>query len=210
MKGKFKVILTIVLVLIVLAGGSGGVYFWYDYTHYVSTDNAQLTADFVKVIPLASGKLLEFNVKEGDSVVKDQLIGRIDAGTAGGAASNLRAPISGIIALNNTHIGEYVSSSQLPTLALIMDPKQIYINANIDETDINKLKIGQPVDITIDQFSGKKFTGKVTAIAPAANNAFSLLPAQASSTFTKVVERVQVKIEFDNIDANYYQVQMPL
>ena len=200
MKGKFKLLLTFVLVLILLAGGAIGIYYWYDYTHYVSTDNAVLAADFMKVTPLASGKLLEFNVEEGDTVVKDQLIGRIDGGAASGAASNLRAPISGVIAQKNAHIGEYESSLQSPTLALIMDPQQIYVTANIDETEVSKLKVGQSVDITIDQFKGEKFTGKVKSIAQAASNAFSALPTQTSGTFTKVVERVQVKIELNNID----------
>ena len=200
MKGKFKVVLTIILVLVILAGGGTGFYFWYDYTHYISTDNAQLAADFIKVTPLASGKLLEFNIEAGDYVTKDQLLGRIDAGAAGGAASNVRAPISGVIVEKDAHVGEYQSSLQSPTLALIMDPKQIYVSANIDETDVDKVKVGQQVDISIDQFSGKKFTGKVTSIAQAAENAFSFLPAQSSGTFTKVVERVQVKIALNNVD----------
>jgi len=200
MKSKFKVILTLGLILILVVGGSIGAYLWYNYTHYLSTDNVELVADFIKVIPLASGKLLEFNVKEGDYVVKDQLIGRLDAGADSGAASNIRAPISGVVVQKNALVGEYESSAASPTLALIMDPHQIYLIANIDETDIAKVKIGQVVDISIDQFKGKKFTGKVSSISQASSNAFSILPAQTSGTFTKVVERVQVKIQINNSD----------
>ncbi|MFT5875630.1 MAG: multidrug resistance efflux pump [Clostridium sp.] len=200
MKGKFKLVLTIILVLFLLGGGSTAIYYWYEYTHYVSTDNAKLAADFTKVIPLVSGKLLEFNVDEGEVVEKDQLIGRLEAGTDGGAASNIRAPISGVIVQKNVRIGEFQSSLQSPTLALIMDPQKIYIISNINETDLFKIKIGEAVDITLDQFKGKKFTGKVKSIAQAANSSFSFLPAQTSGTFTKVEERVQVKIEFDSID----------
>lgn len=200
MKGKFKLVLTIVLVLMLLGGGATAIYYWYGVTHYVSTDNAKVAADFTKVIPLVSGKLLEFNVEEGDSVVKDQIIGRLDGGAAGGAASNIRAPIDGVIVQKNANIGEYQSSLQSPTLALIMDPHKIYIKANINETDLTKIKIGQAVDITIDQFKGKKFTGKVKSIAQASDDALSFLPAQTSGTFTKEVERVEVKIEFNSID----------
>jgi len=200
MKGKFKLILTSIIVLALLVGGTAVVYYWYENTHYVSTDNAVISADFIKVTPQASGKLLEFDVKEGDSVVKDQLLGRIDAGSAGGAASNVRAPIAGTIVQNNTHIGEYVSSLQVPTLALIMNPKEIYVTANINETDLNRIKVGQSVTITVDQFKGEKFPGTVKSIAQAAADAFSFLPAQTSGTFTKVEKRVQVKIQFSNID----------
>ena len=109
MKGKFKVLLTAGLGLVLVVGGSIGAYFWYNYTHYLSTDNVELVADFIKVTPLTSGKLLEFNVKEGDYVVKDQLIGRLDAGVDSGAASNIRAPISGIVASKSALVGEYES-----------------------------------------------------------------------------------------------------
>jgi multidrug resistance efflux pump len=200
MKGKFKSILITFLVVVLLAGGATAAYFWYDYTHYVSTDDAQLAADFIKVTPLASGKLLEFNVKEGDYVVKDQLLGRIDADATDGAASNLRAPISGRIVEKTANVGEFESSLQAPTLALIMDPEKIYVSADVDETEVDKIKIGQPVDITIDQFKGKKFTGNVRSIGQAADAAFSFLPAQTSGTFTKVVQRVIVKIAIDKTD----------
>ncbi|MFT5873452.1 MAG: multidrug resistance efflux pump [Clostridium sp.] len=200
MKGKFKYLITFVLVLVIVVLGAIGSYYWYNYTHYITTDNAQLANDFIKVTPLASGKLLEFNVEEGDFVVKDQLIGRLDSGSASGAASNIRAPISGIIVQKNAHIGEYQSTAQAPTLALIMDPSEIYVTANIDETDMAKVRLGKSVDITVDQFKDKKFIGKVTSVAQATNNAFSILPAQTGGTFTKIVERVQVKIKIENID----------
>lgn len=200
MKGKFKIFLIIFLVIVLLAGASTAEYFWYDFTHYVSTDNAQLAADFMKVTPLASGKLLEFNVKEGDYVVKDQLIGRIQADASAGAASNLRAPISGRIIERTANIGEFESSMQAPTLALIMDPDKIYVSADIEETEVNKIRIGQPVDISVDQFKGIKFTGNVKSISQAADSAFSFLPAQTSGTFTKVVQRVIVKIQIDKTD----------
>jgi len=200
MKNKFKGILTVGLVLILVMGGSIGTYLWYNHTHYLSTDNVELVADFIKVIPLTSGKLMEFNVNQGDYVVKDQLIGRLNAGVDSGAASNIRAPISGVIVKKNALVGEYESSASSEALALIMDPHQIYLIANINETDVAKVKIGQAVDISIDQFKGMKFTGKVSSISQASNNAFSILPAQTSGTFTKVVERVQVKIQINYSD----------
>lgn len=200
MKGKFKLLLITFLTVALLSGGATAAYFWYDFTHYVTTDNAQLAADFIKVTPLASGKLLEFNVKEGDYVVKDQLLGRIEADAAAGAASNLRAPISGRVVEKTANVGEFESSLQAPTLALIMDPEKIYVSADIEETEVEKIKLGQPVNITIDQFKGKKFTGIVKSIGQAADSAFSFLPAQTSGTFTKVVQRVIVKIQINKTD----------
>lgn len=200
MKGKLKTILITVLAIVLIVGAGVGAYFWYDYTHYVATDDAQLAADFIKVTPLASGTLTQFNVKQGDYVVKDQLIGSIDSDASSGAESNIRAPISGTIASKTANVGDFESTAQAPTLALIMDPLKIYVSADIEETNIDKIKIGQPVDITIDQFAGKKFTGNVESIAQAADSAFALLPTQTSGTFTKVIQRITVKISIDKTD----------
>ena len=80
MNGKRKVILFCVLFVMIISLGGVGAYNWYNNNYYVTTDDARLAVEFVKVVPLASGKLLDFNVKQGDSVIKDQLLGHIDGG----------------------------------------------------------------------------------------------------------------------------------
>lgn len=62
------------------------------------------------------------------------------------------------------------------------------------------MKVGQPVEITIDQYDSQKFTGKVKSIGEVANSALSLLPSSTSGTFTKVVQRISVKIELDDFN----------
>ena len=84
---------------------------------------------------------------------------------------------------------------------MIVDPQKLYITANIEETKLGKVKQGQNVDITIDQIEGKTFTGKVKYVGKASNSTFSLLPTSTSGTFTKVVQRVPVKIEFDKVNS---------
>jgi multidrug resistance efflux pump len=80
---------------------------------------------------------------------------------------------------------------------MMIDPKKLYISANIEETKVGRVQPNQVVDITIDQFKGEKLSGKVKFVGEAANSAFSLLPTSTSGTFTKVVQRVPVKIGFD-------------
>ena len=198
MKGKRKLLLSSVVVVLVLALAAIGANYWYGNTYYVSTDNAKITGDFIKVTPLTSGKLLAFNVKEGDSISKNQLLGYLEANSA---AANIRAPISGIIVKVSAHVGDYVASSQLPTLALIVDPNSIYINANIEETKINKLQTGQSVDVTVDEDGSKRFTGKVTSIGQASSSVFGLTQSSTSGTYTKVARIIPVKIEIDKTDA---------
>jgi multidrug resistance efflux pump len=201
MQGKLKLILMTIIAIVILIAGSIGGYFWYNYTNFISTDDAQVAADFVKVTPLTSGKLLEFDVKEGDYVSKDEIIGRLDADPSVGAEFNIRAPISGIVVSKSAEVGEYESSLAEPTLATLMDPNSLYVNAEIEETKLNKIKVGQKVDITIDEYGGMNFTGTVESIGQATDLALEDIPPQTSGDFTKEVQRVPVKIKFNSINA---------
>jgi multidrug resistance efflux pump len=205
MNEKRKVIILRIFIAMVITLGGVVLYYWYNNTYYVATDDAKVTGDFVKVTPQISGKLLEFDIQEGDRVVQNQIIGRIEAvGMADSSidTSLLRAPISGLIVKKQATVGEYELSTAAPTLALMVDPDQLYISANIEETKLGKIKSGQPVDISMDQFSDRKFKGKVVFIGQAANSAFSLLPSTSGSTFTKVVQKVPVKIEIEKTAIN--------
>jgi len=173
-------------------------YYWYNNTYYVSTEDARVAGEMVKVSPKTSGKLIEFNIAEGDVVSKDQILGRVEPGNLTDKdieQSIIRAPISGIVVKKLGCIGEYEAAGQ--SLAVIIDPEQLYITANIEESRLGKIKTGQQVDISIDQFPDARFTGQVKYVGQASNSAFSLLPTSTSSTFTKVVQRVPVRIEID-------------
>ena len=92
--------------------------------------------------------------------------------------------------------GEYVTPGQ--RLLLVHDPKKVWIDANVKETDIRKVKIGQTVDVTVDAFPDKKFAGKVTAIGNAATSEFALLPTpNPSGNFTKITQRLRVRVAID-------------
>jgi multidrug resistance efflux pump len=198
MNEKRKALLFTILALMLVSLAGIGVYYWYNKTYFVSTEDATVTGDLVKVSPQTSGRLLEFNMEEGDTVIKDQIMGRqevINLSDAGIDQSVIRAPIDGIIIKKQCTVGEIESAGQ--TLAMMIDPKKLYINANIEETELGRVKNGQAVDISIDQFKGEKFTGRVKFVGQAANSTFSLLPSSTSGTFTKVVQKIPVKIEFD-------------
>jgi multidrug resistance efflux pump len=82
---------------------------------------------------------------------------------------------------------------------MVVDMSKLYISADIEETNIKKIKIGQPVDISIDTYPGHEFTGKVFEIGEAAASTFSLLPTTSTSgSFTKVTQRITVKISIDD------------
>jgi multidrug resistance efflux pump len=202
MNEKRKFLIIGILIAIVVALSGIVFYYWYENTYYVSTDDARVSADIVSVTPQISGKLLELNVTEGDAVTKNEILARQDMNGLPDTSVEqalLRSPINGIVVKKQGTIGELLSAGQ-STITLI-DPSKLYITADIEETKLGKIKMGQPVEITIDQYDSKKFTGKVKSIGEVSNSALSILPASTSGTFTKVVQRIGVKIELDDFDS---------
>lgn len=106
----------------------------------------------------------------------------------------ITAPADGVIAVKSVNPGEIVAPGQpIFNITVLND---VWISANIEETDIGKVKVGQPVDFTIDAYPGQKFPGQVMEVGPAANSQFSLLPTEnTSGNFTKVTQRLPVKIK---------------
>lgn len=198
MAGKRKIIILCITAAMLLTLGVVGFYYWYNNQHFISTEDARVAGDFVQITPEISGKLLEFNVREGDAVVKGQIIGRIEADGLDDSdvdKSLLRAPISGLVIRKQAAAGEFISAGT--ALAVLVDPNRLYISANIKETELQKINVGQKVDIEIDQFAGKVVQGWVESIGEAANSAFSLLPSSQSGTYTKVVQNIPIKITLE-------------
>ena len=201
MKGKRKIIILCIFATMLITLSGVGLYYWYENEYFVSTEDAQIAGDFIDITPQVSGNLLEFNAEEGDTLIKDQIIGRMDDDGITDANVNkslIRAPISGLVIKKETENGEFISAGS--TLAVMVDPQKLYITANIEETEVKKLKSGQNVDIKIDEFDGQGFQGKVESIGKASNSAFSLLPSSSSGTFAKVVQKIPVKIELEDIN----------
>jgi multidrug resistance efflux pump len=201
MKEKRKLLIISILIIMAAALGGIGFYYWYENTYYVSTDDARVAADLVNVTPQISGKLLESNIEEGDTVIKNQILARQEMTNIPDPnvdESLIRSPINGIVVKKQGTIGEIWSPGQ--TLATLIDPNKLYISANIEETKLGKIRIGQKVTITIDEYGSKKFTGKVKSIGEAAQSALSILPSTTSGTFTKVVQRIPIKISLDKFN----------
>jgi membrane fusion protein (multidrug efflux system) len=109
----------------------------------------------------------------------------------------VRATLPGTVAQKNVDPGKYVQPGQ-PVLALV-DLNRIWIVANFKETQIKKMRAGQPVDIQVDAYPGVEFKGRVDSLQPGTGAVFSLLPPEnATGNFVKIVQRVPVKIIFDS------------
>ncbi len=110
--------------------------------------------------------------------------------------TRIYAPVSGVVTSKNVEQGVYVKVGQ-SLLALVS--KELWVTANFKETQLEHMHPGQTVNITVDAYPDIKITGKVDSIQHGTGAAFSLLPPDnATGNFVKVVQRVPVKIVFDN------------
>jgi membrane fusion protein (multidrug efflux system) len=106
--------------------------------------------------------------------------------------TKLYAPADGYASKLTAHEGQLVSVGQ-PVIELV--PAETYVIANFKETQIGKMRPGQPATIEVDAFPGQKIEGKIESLAGGTGSSFSLLPADnATGNFVKVVQRVPVRI----------------
>jgi len=109
--------------------------------------------------------------------------------------TELTAPVAGYVTQLTAAKGQYAAAGQ----ALMMFvPRDVWVTANFKETELALLRPGQPVDIAVDAFPKRTFRGHVDSVQAGSGTAFSLLPAQnATGNYVKIVQRVPVKIVFD-------------
>ena len=115
--------------------------------------------------------------------------------------THIYASTDGYIGEKSAEVGQTVGAGI--TLLTIV-PHKIYITANYKETQMGKMRVGQPVDIKVDAYRGVTFHGHVASINPASENTYALVPAQnASGNFVKVTQRIPVRVEVDDPPADY-------
>ncbi|WP_435605471.1 HlyD family secretion protein [Pseudomonas knackmussii] len=111
------------------------------------------------------------------------------------ARTEIRAPVAGLVGQRSARVGQYVqTNSQL--LALVPD-EGIWVQANFKETQVGRMRPGQKARLTLDSFPDQPIEGQVDSLFAASGAQFSLLPPDnATGNFTKVVQRIPVKITF--------------
>ena len=112
------------------------------------------------------------------------------------ADTQVRAPFSGVIGKRGAMKGQYVQPGQ--ALYSLVPDGAVWITANFKETQIQHMQPGQTVKVSLDAFPDKTFTGVIDSLSPASGAKFSLLPAEnATGNFTKIVQRIPVRIRLD-------------
>ena len=105
----------------------------------------------------------------------------------------ITSPVNGIIANRVVEPGVYMKNGW-PMMSIV-PVEDVWVIANFKETQVNKIKVGQDVIVTVDAYAKVKIKGRVLSMSPASASSFSLIPPQnASGNFIKVVQRIPVKI----------------
>jgi membrane fusion protein (multidrug efflux system) len=110
--------------------------------------------------------------------------------------ANVVAPTEGIVSRKNVEVGQLVQAGQ--PLMSVVPLDDIWVTANLKETEIKDVNPGDAVEIRVDSYPGRVFRGRVESLSPATGAKFSLLPPDnATGNFTKVVQRIPVRIRLD-------------
>lgn len=141
---------------------------------------------------------LEASVKNAEATIE---LARIDLSN-----TRITAPRDGQLGQIGTRLGAYVNAgAQLMPLV----PRPRWIIANMKETQMANVRLGQPVSFTVDALENRKMRGRVQRISPAAGSEFSLLPADnATGNFVKIAQRIPVRVTVDD-DQEYVERLRP-
>jgi len=198
MNAKRMVLLNVILLIVLVGGGFTGYYYYNQSVNYIKTDNAQIAGQQVRISAPANGLLSEWNGEVGKEYHQGDKIGTIQvAGENGVNEVAVTAPANGTL-VQSTGVENTFVAAGTP-LAISYDLTQLWVTANIEETEINDVKVGQEVEITVDAYPDQTLTGTVEQVGLATAGTFSLLPSNnASGNYTKETQVIPVKISLEN------------
>lgn len=204
------VLLNVIGIIILVGVVYGGWNWYYQSTNFVSTDNAFVEGTEYPINAELTGKITQWNVQRGSAVTAGEVLGQqdtsIEVSQLGAAAKSskvmnsvktaaqIMSPIDGTIINLNASVGQMAAPGT--PLGYVVNLNRLYIVANVKETDIRHVDVGDHVDVSIDAFPNQTFKGTVQSIGLATNSMFSLLPStdETSGTYTKVTQTIPVRI----------------
>jgi multidrug resistance efflux pump len=196
---KNSIIASVLVALIVIAAGAGVLFYTNENLNYISTEEAKIQGDISTVTTTANGTITQWNIKNNQELKKGDVIAVIQPIDPAGTTVQVVAPTDGTVLQSKGAVGQVVSAGT--PLAMTTPLNQLYVIANIEETELQDIKVGSDVKVMVDAFPGSEFSGKVEEISEATTSTFSMLPSSnASGNYTKVVQKIPVKISLDSED----------
>jgi len=186
-------VITVALVLVLVGLGFAG-YFIYQGPFYYQTDNAKVDTVIQQLAANASGQLIRLYVAQGDEVKAGQVLAQVEK------SPYIRSPIEGTVTEVKMQKGDYVTTSDI--ILVVAKTSDMYITANVEETNILKIQKGQSVAVSLDAY-GRSFAGYVEGVNTVTSTKLSggVSSFTTSGTYTKVTQLIPVKIKLvDNVD----------
>lgn len=116
--------------------------------------------------------------------------------------TELRAPVDGYVGNRRAKVGAFAASGS--QLISVVPAHGLWVDANFKEDQLAHMQVGQTVSVTADILPGRTFHGRIESIAPATGAQFSMLPPEnATGNFTKIVQRVPVRVRLEGSDADF-------
>ena len=183
-----KPLLIVSAIVILLAGLGIAGYFLYEGNFYYQTDNAKVDTMIYQLPANARGKLVKVYVSQGGEVKAGQLLARVEDGPY------IKSPIDGTVIDVKLQEGDYVTAADV--VAVVANTPDIYITANVEETDILKIHEGQSATVSLDAY-GQSFNGYVEEVDTVTSSKLSgaLSSFTTSGTYTKITQLLPVKIK---------------
>ena len=200
MKNRVGLIAGISIVVFLIVLGVVGYFYWMSVA-YVDTLHARIAGSLVEVSFPGGGRVVDLPIEVGDTVVKNEEVATVEVGGLEATRGKLtrvlvpvRASMTGVVVEKVPQVGDILSPGQ-PIVTLV-DPQQVWVKANVHETKISQVKVGQPVRIRIRALN-RTFPGRVEQIVGVTNSA---LEGHASGTdiSTPGLIEVPVKISIDS------------
>ena len=199
MSSKTKLIIVLVITAILAGSTILGITMIQRGRNYLTTDNARVTTSLVYVASNIPGTLERFTIAEGQRVSENEILGWVENGEA------MRSPVNGLVVHTDVSQGQMVPPMQ--PLAVIADTSRIRIQANIEETDIQRVRLGQSVSVTVDGLGNQEFSGYVSNIGhiTAAELSGQAMFFNTGGTFTRVTHLIPVEVRLiDDVDLSSF------
>ncbi|MCP8967405.1 HlyD family secretion protein [Ectobacillus ponti] len=189
----------IITLLILVGGGFLGYYYYNQSENYLKTDNAKIDGKAIPIASPVSGKLVQWTAANGKNYNTGDKVGEVQTQTATGqlVTADVTVPANSTVVQSSATENTFVAAGS--PLAYAFDMGNLYVTANIKETDIDEVQKNQEVDVYVDAYPDTTLTGHVEQIGMTTANTFSLLPSgNATANYTKVTQVVPVRISLDH------------
>lgn len=192
MSFRRMLMINIIVIIVIVGGGLAGYYYYNQSANYLTTDDASIQGQMITIAAPSAGKLVSWSGKVGDSYNQGDSVGMIAMQANGKAVQKeITMPAQATIVKQNAVENSFVAPGTPLAFAFNLD--QLWVTANIDQSDIDEVQTGQSASIYVDGYPNITLSGVVKQIGLATESTFSLLPSASGGN----AQQIPVKISID-------------